>query len=230
MPELPEVETIRRGLENQIVNKKIKDIWIEPTFKKKISPSMGKFLEFLKGKRFKAIERKAKLLIFKITNDDFVLVHLKMTGQLVYQPVKGKLIVGGHPIDNIEKLPNKFTRVIFYFSDKSMLFYNDVRKFGYLKLVDKYEKQKAVDRFGVEPIEKDFTFEYFNQVLNKRPRQMIKTILLDQKDISGFGNIYVDETCFVSGVRPQRRAKTLTQKERKLLFKNSIKIIQKAIK
>ncbi len=230
MPELPEVETIRRGLIAKILNKKIKQIWIEPSFENKIYPSAEKFINFLEQRLIKAIDRKGKLLIFKITADDFVLIHLKMTGQLVYQPAKGKIIAGGHPIQNQDNLPNKFIRVQFDFQNGAKLYFNDVRKFGYLKLVDKYEMEQIKAKFGVEPLEKEYTFEYFNEVLNKRPNQKIKAILLEQKDIAGLGNIYVDETCFASGVRPQRIIKTIKKQSRKKLFENSKKILLKAIK
>ncbi len=230
MPELPEVETIRLGLVSKVLNKKIKRVWIESSFKNKISPNAGKFIKLLKDEKIKDIERKGKLLIFKITSDDFILVHLIMTGQLVYQSSKGSLVAGGHPIQNQEVLPNKFTRVQFDFIDGSRLYFNDVRKFGYLKLVDKLEMEQAKARYGVEPIDKDYTFEYFNKVLSKRPNQMIKVLLLEQKDISGLGNIYVDETCFAAGVKPQRRIKTLSKVERKKIFINTTKILQKAIK
>jgi formamidopyrimidine-DNA glycosylase len=230
MPELPEVETIKRGLIDKIVNKKIKDIWIEPSFKKKISPSARNFLGFLKGKQFRDVHRKAKLLIIEVNADNFVLVHLKMTGQLVYKPKNGKLVAGGHPIDNISDLPNKFTRVSFSFSDGSRLFFNDVRKFGYLKLASKFELEKAKDRFGVEPFEKEYTIEFFEEVLKRRPNRKIKDLLLDQQLIAGLGNIYVDETCFVSKVKPQRLVKSLTKAEKQRLFDNAKAVMQKAIK
>lgn len=137
MPELPEVETIRRGLEQNILHKKIVEIAAEKSFQKKLSPKYGKFIDLLEGNTFQSIGRRSKLLIFEINENLFLLIHLKMTGQLIYRLSRGKTISGGHPIPKQAELPSKFTRVQFVFGDKSRLFFNDVRKFGFLKLVDK---------------------------------------------------------------------------------------------
>jgi len=230
MPELPEVETIRRDLETRILNKKISKIWIEKSFQKKISPEVGKFSNLLRNQTLKEISRRSKLLIFRVKDNLYLLIHLKMTGQLVYRPAKGRIVSGGHPIETLKSLPNKFTRATFYFADKSVLYFNDLRKFGYLKLVDKQEMQKAVEKIGIEPISRKFTYEYFVEVLKKRKNKKIKQLLLEQDLIAGLGNIYADEVCFMAQVKPMRRVNTLTSKEKKQIFAATKKVLQKAIK
>ena len=229
MPELPEVETIKNGLKIRILNKKIKKIWIEDSFQKRIFPSKGKFLDLVRNKLFQNIERRGKLLIFSITKDLFVLVHLKMTGQLVYKS-KEKIISGGHPMKNIDHLPNRFTRVIFYFSDGKQLFFNDLRKFGYLKLVNKIELEEILGLYGFEPLGKSFTYARFDKLLKKKARLRVKPWLLDQRQIAGLGNIYSDEVCCFAKVMPDRLVKDLTEKEINLIHAGIIKILTASIK
>lgn len=229
MPELPEVETIRRGLIRQIKNRKIIDVWIEPGFKAKISPNVRKFLAVLKNKKISAIKRRAKLMIFQLTDELFVLVHLKMTGQLVYRKDGRRTIGGGHPIKT-DVLPNKFTRVIFTFVDKTHLYFNDIRKFGYLKLVKLVQLNKELSKYGPEPLEKNFNFDYFKKILKTGQKRKIKNLLLDQGLIAGLGNIYSDEICFGAGVRPTRKISNLNSANREMLFLQIKKILKKALK
>ncbi|MEK7159696.1 MAG: bifunctional DNA-formamidopyrimidine glycosylase/DNA-(apurinic or apyrimidinic site) lyase [Patescibacteria group bacterium] len=229
MPELPEVETIRRGLVLQIKNKKIIDVWIEPSFKTKISPNAREFLAVLKDKKIIDIKRRAKLMIFQITKELFVLIHLKMTGQLVYRKSGGRTTSGGHPIENIS-LPNKFTRVIFTFADKTHLFFNDIRKFGYLKLVDSAQLQKELSKYGPEPLENNFNLDYFKKMLIAGKKRKIKTLLLDQGLIAGLGNIYSDEVCFGAGVKPMRKVSRLNLADKDKIYWQIKSILKKALK
>ncbi|MFA6537104.1 MAG: bifunctional DNA-formamidopyrimidine glycosylase/DNA-(apurinic or apyrimidinic site) lyase [Patescibacteria group bacterium] len=230
MPELPEVETIRRGLMKKILGKKISKIEIETSFEKKIKPNAKTLVDFLLNKEIKNINRIGKLLVFEMTDDDFLLIHLKMTGQLVFQTAnKKKAVGGGHSFKNQNELPNKFTRVTIFFVDKSALFFNDIRKFGYFELVDRFNLQKVRDKYGIEPIQTDFTFDFFENALKKRPRMKIKAFLLDQKIILGLGNIYADEVCFSAKVKPNRLVKSLKKVEREALFYNCRSILKLAI-
>jgi formamidopyrimidine-DNA glycosylase len=175
----------------------------------------------LVGNNFSHIERRGKLLMFALKKTDkfaYLLVHLKMTGQLIFKQ-KNKLLVGGHNVSVKDlDLPNKFTRVIFYFADGSQLFFNDMRRFGYLKLVSKEEKEKIVkNNFGIEPLTTDYTLEAFTALFKKR-KTNIKALLLNQKLISGIGNIYADEVCFCARVLPFRSVQSLTKLEIKKLF------------
>jgi len=229
MPELPEVETIKRSLAHEIVNKKIKNVWVEPSFKKKISPNTEKFVKFLLGKKFAHVARRAKMLIFAVTKDMAVLTHLKMTGQLVYVPRRGKAVGGGHNLDQ-QSQPNRFTRVRLEFVDGSILYFNDMRKFGFMKLLNSSELMGELAKYGPEPFDKEFTFKYFQGVLAKRRNQRIKTVLMDQQLIAGIGNIYADEVCFAVRVNPETRAKFLRVDKTKEIFSLIKKILTKAVK
>jgi len=228
MPELPEVETIREDLSKLVIGKKIVDI--EVRAKKIVQPH--NFSQILQGKKIIKIERRAKLLIFKISSGVILLVHLKMTGQLVYRAKNGVIgAIGGHPIlQNLQELPNKFSHVIFTLADQSHLFFNDVRKFGYLKIVDEEALEKVKKAYGIEPFTKDFTLKNFTAVILSRPKMKIKQLLLDQKLIAGLGNIYSDEACFYAGIQPQRPAGTLQKLEIKNLFLAIIKVLKKSLK
>ena len=226
MPELPEVETIRRDLEHAVLGKKITDVEIlTPRLVKGVITS---FRSALQGNQFTEVSRRGKLLFFSISGGDkTLLVHLKMTGQLVCQ-IPGGIIVGGHPSAKIEDLPNKYTHVCFEFEDYSRLFFNDVRTFGYLKMVDEDEKRDVLKRFGLEPLTSDFTWENFSQLMAGR-RGVLKAILLNQQILAGIGNIYADEICFRAKLKPDRKADTLTKQEVKRLFNACQNIMSQAV-
>ena len=226
MPELPEVETIRRSLEAVILNKKIIDV---STRKSKVVRATDAVLRALViGRAFRDIGRVGKLLIFSLSrSDDYVLVHLKMTGQLIY--TRKKLVVaGGHSQtkEAIRELPNKYTHLTVTFSDESRLFLNDMRLFAYLDIVDEKTKEAIVARFGPDDME-HFAFA---ESSGGSPRRTSINVILNQSIVAGIGNIYADEICFAAGVRPGRRASSLTVKEMKKLFLASRAILQHAIK
>ena len=229
MPELPEVETIRRDLERKLVGHKIKDLKILSPKTVALAPAV--FYKNLVGQNVAAVERRAKLLILKLAPaNKYLLVHLKMTGQLIYQ-FKGKLIAGGHSLSKEEfiDLPNRHTRVWFEFADGGRLYFNDLRKFGYLKLVDQVELDKIIhNNYGFEPLTSDYTLVNFSSAL-KNKKTNIKAALLNQKNIAGLGNIYVDESLFAARINPARRADSLKPAELKALFLASGKIIARAV-
>lgn len=229
MPELPEVETIKRSLAHEIAGKRIKRIWIEPSFKKKISPNTEKFVKFLTGKKFARVARRAKMLILGVDKDNFVLTHLKMTGQLVYVPRRGEAVGGGHNLDTA-KQPNRFTRVRFDFADGSVLFFNDMRKFGFMKLLSGAALKSELAKYGPEPFDKALTLKYFQAGLLKRKNQRLKPALLDQGLVAGIGNIYADEICFAVRVHPEKRITALRADKIKEIFLIIKKILTKAIK
>lgn len=185
MPELPEVETIRRQLAKKIIGKK------------------------LDGKKITGLRRRAKILIIDFSDGSGLMIHLKLTGQLIF---------------NGE--PGKHTRHIFRFSDGSRLIFNDVRKFGWWKIVN--NTKKIEQNFGPEAL--TLNLQTFRDLLKKRPNAKIKPLLMDQKFIAGIGNIYSDEILFASGVHPLRQVKTLEDKEIKLIYSNISKILKEAIK
>lgn len=220
MPESPEVETIKRGLGRRILNKKIKSIWLEPSFKKKISPSAERFIDFLVGKQFIKIERRAKMLILTVQDGKFLLVHLKLTGQFIFQSAP-------YPSEGEQ---TRFARVVFTFDDSARLIFNDMRKFGYMKLVDAAGLETELRKYGVEPLGKKFTLTVFNGIIDKRKNRAIKNVLMEQALIAGIGNIYSDEICFFAGVRPKRLVRTLSNEERKKSFAQIRRILLAAIK
>ena len=225
MPELPEVETIRLGLQAKILNKKIVDLKVSKD--KLIKNNTKSFIEKLVGNKFLDIDRVGKLLIVVLPEEKYLLIHLKMTGQLIYSK-EDDLVAGGHNWPKVDDLPNKYSHIIFTFDDNSKLFFNDLRQFGYLKLVNKADKQKAVDRHGLQPTDKEFTLKNFKALVKGR-RAVLKAFLLNQQIISGIGNIYADEICFRAKVMPSRHLDTLSQDEIRRLWQASKYIIKKAI-
>ena len=238
MPELPEVENLRRGLEKYIVGQKILSAKVN---KPKLVSGKGtlrvasikKVREFergLKGARFSGVDRRAKNLIFRLADGKLLFVHLKMSGQFVYKPKTGKQVIGGHPIELSETtLPNKHSHVIFEV-EKGTLYYNDTRMFGYLLYypsVNAFEKENHFALLGLEPFDKKFTPKYLEEGL-KNKKGKIKAVLMDQKIVTGLGNIYVDESLFEAKIRPTRSALSLKKPEINLLHKAIIRILKRA--
>ena len=227
MPELPEVETIVQDLNKKLKGEIIKELTVLDT--KALNFSAAKFRKLVVGQVIKSVKRRAKMIIIEFKNN-FLLIHLKMTGQLVFKS-GAKLIAGGHPITGVGKdLPNKFTRVNLKFNDNSKLFFNDVRRFGWIKLVSSDELTKIVSDLGVEPLSKEFTLEKFRKILAGKQNTTIKQAITDQKFLAGLGNIYSDESLFSAGIKPMRKAKTLSENEIKKLWQAVPKILKYAIK
>ncbi|TSC83738.1 MAG: formamidopyrimidine-DNA glycosylase [Parcubacteria group bacterium Gr01-1014_13] len=227
MPELPEVETIRRDLAKVLVGKKITGV--EVINKSPIKESVEKFKKSLLNKKIKDIGRIGKLMILDLSDDNFLLIHLKMTGQLIYRHGH-QIIEGGHnlPVFKENDLPTKYTWVVWKFNDGGQLYFNDMRKFGYLKVVDKEVKEKIVAKYGIEPLTKNFTLANFKKALGKR-KTSIKSVLLNQVLIAGIGNIYADEICFAAGIHPGRSVAEMSETEIKKVFTASKVILKKAI-
>lgn len=240
MPELPEVENLRRGLEKTIVGKKILKVEVKKaklvsgkgTIRTASKNIQDAFIKGLNGEKFIAVERRAKNLIFKLTHDKIILAHLKMTGQFVYQNKTGtRNVTGGHPIEISETtLPNKHSHVIFHL-DQGTLYYNDIRKFGYLLYYPNkksFEEENHFIEYGVEPLEKDFTLKYFSQSI-KNKKGKIKVVLMAQDIVTGIGNIYADESLFKAGIDPRRNASSLKTNEIRKLHGAIISILKRAV-
>ncbi len=226
MPELPEVETIRQDLRQKIVGKKIQDLILSK--KARLNKSQKFFVDFFVGNHFIEIERIGKLIIFILSDNQHVLlIHLKMTGQLIYKK-NSKVIPGGHNDISTINVPNKHTHVQFNFEDGSKVFFNDMRRFGYLNIEPIKKLEKIKSKYGIEPLTPNFTWDNFVKIF-KNKNMVLKALLLNQQIISGLGNIYVDEICFDAGIRPDRKVDMLTLIELKKLFLSIKKIIKKAI-
>jgi formamidopyrimidine-DNA glycosylase len=243
MPELPEVESLRRSLlpfvEGQIIQKVVvlmpKLVSAKGTTRIPSESKTRVFIEGLTGKTIKTITRRAKNLIFEFDNDSILLVHLKMTGQLVFKEDlrsgQNKTVWGGHPIqESNNTLPNKHTYVIFHLTNGT-LFYNDVRQFGYLLYYEnsvEFAKEDHFNGLGLEPLANEFNFEAFKTELKKRTGQL-KKVFLDQKVVVGLGNIYADEVCFEAKVRPTRTIKSLKDVEIKAIYNGIRRILPLAV-
>ncbi len=227
MPELPEVETIRTDLQKVLCGQKISAVQVNKRKLIKSDPRM--FGRSLQGKRIESISRRGKLLIFKFKGvNQYLLVHLKMTGQLIYVG-SNKVVAGGHGYPLVGKLPNSYSHIVFSFVGGAKLFFNDMRQFGYMKIVDDKELEEVLAGYGIEPVTDDFSWQALLLILRKR-KTALKNVLLDQKMIAGLGNIYVDEACFAAGVRPMRRADRLSEEEVKKLVRVVKRILKAAIK
>lgn len=207
MPELPEVETVKRGLERVALGKKITEVCIHnPAVIRE--PAPVKFRAGLTGARIKNILRRAKVLILELDNGKALVIHLKMTGQLVY-PGNGKA-----------------SRVSFRLSDGKMLDFNDQRLFGELRLVDDWHSLKFIQGLGPEPFA--LSEDEFKKMLSLK-KTKIKPLLLDQTFISGIGNLYAAEVLFRSSIHPERPAASLSDKEKEILFKEIKDTLKEAI-
>lgn len=231
MPELPEVETIRKELATVLPGKVIKRFDVRlPKIFQVAGPEGTKRL--IKA-RVDAVNRRGKLLSFTLSTGMTVAIHLKMTGQLIYRAHSKVVLAGGHPIPTVtDDLPGKVTHAVFTFTDGSELFFNDLRQFGYIKLLptEDFANLPLMQSFGPEPLARTFTYEVFNARLKKRPTAKLKPLLLDQTFIAGLGNIYVDETLNLAKLHPLRTARSLTAAQRRILFEAIRAILRKAIK
>jgi formamidopyrimidine-DNA glycosylase len=258
MPELPEVETVVRGLKRLIIGKVIKNATSDSP--KSFPNSLADVESFLIGAKITAVRRRAKVLMIDLDNDYSLVIHLKMTGQLVFVrmssrtgewsatehpappfsdrdtlAVKNGSLAGerrslsekveldaperfgaGHPSSSlVGNLPDRSTRVTLTFADDSHLYFNDQRKFGWMKLLPSVEIPNIdfMKKVGPEPLESDFTPRQFARRFTRRPKTSIKAALLDQTVIAGVGNIYADESLWGAKIHPQRLVNTITPDE-----------------
>lgn len=200
MPELPEVETIARGLANAIVGKTIASVVVSMA-KIAVAPVGRSFDRDLPGETVVAVGRRAKFIVIELASGRRVTVHLRMTGRLIVQPPE----VGG---------PYPYTHVSVRFTDGTRMSFADVRQFGRMRLVEPNEMWDADG--GVEPLSEGFTSELFVSMLDER-RTPIKVFLLDQSRISGIGNIYACEALWEAGIRPSRPAHKVSRPARRRL-------------
>lgn len=225
MPEMPEVETIRLGLKKKLIGQTIRSVNV------RVSKLFFGQPETIVDQKVLEIERRAKVLIWKLSKH-YLLMHLKMTGQLIYVPKKGDgLVVGGHPEKGYTlDLPHKYTHVIFEL-DQGTLYFNDLRKFGWIKVIDTIEAIKPhVATLGPEFDWPEFTLEYFIKKLAKRGRITIKQALLDQTILAGLGNIYADETLFCAKILPTRKVAELKPNEIETIYMCIPKILKDSLK
>src|SRR3989344_6525751 len=223
MPELPEVETIRKGLEKYLVGHKVTDVKVNAP--KIFSGEPGTLI----GGKIKGVRRFAKVLSIDLSNGYSIVVHIKLTGQFIYRgpnlkspPDLSKKVVGG--------VPGRHTHVIFSLDHGGTLYYNDVRRFGWIKVVKtrKVEEEPFIKKLGPEPFGK-LTFEFFSKVLSQSGRP-IKIVLMDQEKIGGVGNIYANDALWLSKINPKRSANSLSLDKQKDLYDAVHKVLKDGIK
>ncbi len=228
MPELPEVETVRIGLSKFLPGKTIKHVWHD--WPKSFPNAPADVQQFAVGAKIVLVARRAKVLLIELDTKYTLLIHLKMTGQLVFVSNKDRF-GAGHPNDSlINNLPDKTTHVVLDFGD-SKLFFNDQRKFGWVKLIPTLEVPN-IDFFkkvGPEPLAADFTHTKFIERLRRRQKSNIKSVLLDQTIVAGIGNIYADESLFAACIHPETRVQNITDAQLKVLHKELIDILKLSI-
>lgn len=217
MPELPEVETVRRGLHDLIIGKVVSKESHDT--EKGFPNALGDVKQFLLGATITDVRRRAKVLMIDLSSEYSLVIHLKMTGQLVF--VGDTRFGAGHPNDSlVNELPDKSTRVTLEFSDGSKLFFNDQRKFGWMRLMPTVEIPNInfMQKVGPEPLADDFTAEEFKERFARRARTNIKAALLDQSVIAGVGNIYADESLWGAKIHPKRLVASISEQEFTTLY------------
>lgn len=217
MPELPEVETVRRGLYDLIISKIVATESHDTPKGFPNAPADVK--SFLINATITDVRRRAKVLLIDLSTEYTLVIHLKMTGQLVY---RGERFFGaGHPNESlIGDLPDRSTRVTIEFTDGSHLYFNDQRKFGWMRLLPTLEVPNIdfMKKVGPEPLEADFIPEAFAARFTRRAKTSIKAALLDQSVIAGVGNIYADESLWGAKIHPKRLVNTVTDQEFQVLY------------
>jgi formamidopyrimidine-DNA glycosylase len=229
MPELPEVETVRAGLSRLIVGKVFSRA--DHDTPKSFPNAPADVQNFLIGAEVMAVTRRAKVLLIELSTKYSLIIHLKMTGQLVFQGENVRFGAGHPSASLVNPLPDKSTRVTFDFTDGSKLFFNDQRKFGWVRLLPTVEIPQLdfFKKVGPEPLAADFTWQVMKQRLLRRKNTNIKAALLDQSVIAGVGNIYADESLWGAKLHPATLVKNVSDAKFKLLHKSLVDVLNLSI-
>lgn len=211
---MPEVETLRRGLEATVLGKRIESVTVlwQPTF----DVAQGRLDTLVVGHRVTSIRRRGKVLLLGLDNEQHLLVHPKMTGQLVIVAHGTTVFAGGHPSRSmLGPMLNTTTRVVFSLSADTVLYFNDQRKFGWIRLVatDSLAGEEFLSRLGPEPLSEEFTRRELRDRLSHHPRAPIKAVILDQSTVAGIGNVYADEALHLARIDPRQLTGSLTTGE-----------------
>jgi formamidopyrimidine-DNA glycosylase len=218
MPEGPEVETIRRGLELGVVGQKIAEV--EVLNERSFLAPQDLIEQIVVGAQVRHVRRYGKVLVWELSNAYSLMFHLKMTGQMVLVKADGERFAGGHPNESMAgSLPDRSTRVSFEFASGDRLYFNDQRKFGWIKLVPTAEvaHDALVSRLGPEALSAEFSVAYLGAQLTRHARAPVKAVILDQSTVAGVGNIYADESLHLARIHPRRLSGSLTPAEVKRL-------------
>jgi formamidopyrimidine-DNA glycosylase len=211
MPELPEVETVKRQLHAGLAGKTIESVTLLKSGREK--PAGKRFVEAVIGKTIEAVERRAKLLVYRFTDGTAMTAHLKMTGKFVFV--------------DVDYASTKHDRMIFEFGD-TRLVWNDVRQFGFVHLVSGKELEEILSKYGPEPL--ITSKEQLAKSIERPKTRMIKAALLNQEVIAGVGNIYADEACHRAGILPMRRLGKMKEADRINLMRHLKELLDEAVK
>jgi formamidopyrimidine-DNA glycosylase len=231
MPELPEVETTVRSLEQKVQGRTFVDFWTDFPKNIKKPKSLSKFEKAIKNKKILGMGRKAKNILFFLSDDKTLLVHQKMTGHLLlgkWKEIKGEWIsqISG-PLFSDPR--NRFIHLILFLDDKNQIALSDMRKFSKIELWENSDlkKSKEFNALGPDPLSKDFTFKIFKKIIPERGK--IKQVLMNQTIISGIGNIYSDEILWEARIHPLRDAGKLKDDELKNIYFAIAKVLKEAL-
>jgi formamidopyrimidine-DNA glycosylase len=227
MPELPEVEVVRKSLNRKIKNKEIKKVLVKNKNLRFKVPS--DFKNFLKNKKVINVNRFSKYLILCLNNKSYCLIHLGMSGTIHLLNLKEKNIITNTSFYNSPLLPNKHNHIEIFFKDLKLI-YNDPRRFGFFQILNNDDQlKKRFKHLGPEPFQSTFNLKYLRNFFKGKEKN-IKSFLIDQNFVSGIGNIYASEILFLSKINPFKKAKLLSENDCKKIISNSRKILLQAIK
>ena len=231
MPELPEVEVIRSGLSELIARKTIEKVNVLNA--KSFQASTSSIDVFVNNSTILSVKRRAKILLIELSSGYSLIIHLKMTGQLLFRDNqnKSKNFAGGHPSDSfLSVLPDNHTRVELIFTDSTTLFFNDMRKFGWIKLLPTTElkEEKFIAKLGPEPLIGNPTPEYLKRI-SRHPKSLVKAALLNQEIVAGIGNIYADEALWGAMIHPKTRVENLSKKQLEDILNAAIEVMSFSI-
>lgn len=229
MPELPEVETVRRGLAELLPGRTIESIDFD--WPKSFPNAAADVRQFAVGAKAVVVKRRAKVLLIELSSKYSLVIHLKMTGQLVFRSAT-KHFGAGHPTNSlVGELPDKSTRVTISFEDGSRLFFNDQRKFGWMRLLPTAEVVNLdfFKKVGPEPLSADFVWQDLRERLQRRKNTNVKAALLDQTIVAGVGNIYADEALWGAKIHPATLVRQLSPAKFHKLYDELIYVLKLSI-
>lgn len=231
MPELPEIETIKNGLREKVLQKPILKVVVNNA--SVIKNSKSNFIKKLEGSKFTSIARRGKMLVFGVENETlgkkkyFLIARLGMTGRLVNFD-DADALWGGHSFESKKSFSYKHCHIVFTFEGGGVLLFCDTRRFGYMEILDEKGLEKKLESFGPEPLDVEFTLKIFQEII-KGKKTNIKALLLNQKYIAGIGNIYADEILFEAKIDPRRSVDSLSSDEVKNIHRAIRNILKKAV-
>ena len=222
MPELPEVETIRLGLQKYLVGHTIEKVEV------RLSKIIQGDVKDIIGAKVTGVRRFGKGLVIDLDNNYSIAIHIKLTGQIIYKDEKVSN-VSEVSKEKVGSVPNKWTHVIFHLDRGGFLYYNDLRQFGWIRIVQssKLKDESFFSDLGPEPLN-NLTIQQFNNIISSS-KTSIKPLLMDQKKISGIGNIYANDALFGAKIDPRRKAKSLTQEEVNRLYNSILTVLKRGL-